>query len=58
MVAAFKMRATPVNVNYRYVEDELRYLLTDSGATAIVLHRSLAPRLGLCATSCPSCAGC
>ena len=45
MIAAFKVRAVPVNVNYRYVEEELRYLLTDSQATAIVVHRSLAPRL-------------
>src|SRR6476660_2570909 len=26
MLAAFKIRAVPVNVNYRYVADELRYL--------------------------------
>src|ERR671924_66304 len=26
MLAAFKLRAVPINVNYRYVEDELRYL--------------------------------
>ena len=29
MFAAFKIRAVPVNVNYRYVEDELRYLLDE-----------------------------
>ena len=28
MLAAFKLRAVPINVNYRYVEDELRYLFT------------------------------
>ena len=27
MLAAFKLRAVPINVNYRYVEDELRYLV-------------------------------
>ncbi|MDQ3148204.1 MAG: AMP-binding protein, partial [Actinomycetota bacterium] len=26
MLAAYKIRAVPVNVNYRYVADELRYL--------------------------------
>src|SRR4051794_32457197 len=26
MLAAYKLRAVPINVNYRYVEDELRYL--------------------------------
>ncbi len=29
MLAAFKLRAVPINVNYRYVEEELRYLLDD-----------------------------
>ena len=45
MVAAFKIRAVPVNVNYRYVEDELRYLLADSDAKAVVFHREFAPKL-------------
>jgi fatty-acyl-CoA synthase len=34
-----------VNVNYRYVEDELRYLLADSDAKAIVFHREFAAKL-------------
>jgi fatty-acyl-CoA synthase len=45
MIAAFKVRAVPVNVNYRYVEDELRYLLDDSDARAVVFHREFAPKL-------------
>jgi acyl-CoA synthetase (AMP-forming)/AMP-acid ligase II len=45
MLAAFKLRAVPVNVNYRYVEDELAYLLDDADAKAVVFHRELAPRL-------------
>ncbi len=45
MLAAFKIRAVPVNVNYRYVEGELRYLLDNADALAVVLHRELAPRL-------------
>ena len=45
MLAAFKIRAVPVNVNYRYVEDELRYLLSDSNAKAVVFHREFAPKL-------------
>jgi acyl-CoA synthetase (AMP-forming)/AMP-acid ligase II len=44
-LAAFKLRASPVNINFRYVEDELRYLLDDSDAAAIIYHRSLAGRL-------------
>src|SRR6266542_4340979 len=45
MIAAFKLRAVPINVNYRYVEEELRYLLDDSDAKAIVFHREFAPKL-------------
>ena len=30
MLAAFKLRAVPINVNYRYVEDELLYLLDNA----------------------------
>jgi acyl-CoA synthetase (AMP-forming)/AMP-acid ligase II len=45
MLAAFKLRAVPINVNYRYVEEELRYLLEDSDAKAVVFHREFAPTL-------------
>src|SRR5256714_9944794 len=45
MLAAFKLRAVPVNVNYRYVEEELRYLLDDSDSKAIVFHREFGPKL-------------
>ncbi|HNJ97566.1 MAG TPA: AMP-binding protein, partial [Ilumatobacteraceae bacterium] len=45
MLGAFKARVAPFNVNYRYVADELLYLLTDSRATAIVVHSSFAPTL-------------
>ena len=36
MLAAFKLRAVPVNINYRYVADELRYLFVDAGLVAVV----------------------
>ncbi|HUF84912.1 MAG TPA: acyl-CoA synthetase [Acidimicrobiia bacterium] len=45
MLAAFKLRAVPVNVNYRYVEEELRYLLDDADAKAAIFHREFAPKL-------------
>ena len=32
-------------MNYRYVEDELRYLLDDADAKAVVFHREFAPKL-------------
>jgi len=45
MVGAFKARAVPVNVNYRYVEEELLYLLRDSNARGIVYQATFAPTL-------------
>jgi acyl-CoA synthetase (AMP-forming)/AMP-acid ligase II len=48
MLAAFKLRAVPLNVNYRYGAEELRYLLADSDAKAVVFHREFAPKLGRC----------
>ena len=43
--AAWKLRARPVNVNYRYVSDELAYLLTDSESTALIFGARLANRV-------------
>jgi 3-oxocholest-4-en-26-oate---CoA ligase len=38
---AFKHRAVPVNVNYRYLDDELVYLLENSDAEVLIFHSSL-----------------
>jgi len=40
---AFKHRATPINVNYRYLDDELCYLLDNCDAEALAFHSSLGP---------------
>jgi fatty-acyl-CoA synthase len=45
MVAAFRARVAPFNVNYRYVEEELRYLLIDAQTKALVYHAEFAPRV-------------
>ena len=45
MLGAWKARVAPFNVNYRYVAEELQYLLTDSRASAIVVHSRFAPLL-------------
>ena len=45
MLGAFKARVAPFNVNYRYVEDELVYLLDNAEATALVYHARFAPTL-------------
>ena len=45
LFATFRSRVAPFNVNYRYVSNELAYLLADSGATALVYHAAFAPTL-------------
>ncbi|MGZ4738711.1 MAG: AMP-binding protein [Ilumatobacteraceae bacterium] len=42
---AFKMRGVPVNVNYRYLDEELWYLLDNADAEALVFHSSLGDRV-------------
>jgi fatty-acyl-CoA synthase len=43
--AAFKARITPINVNYRYLDDELVYLLDNADCEAVVFHSSLGDRI-------------
>jgi fatty-acyl-CoA synthase len=43
MLGSYGARVAPFNVNYRYVGEELRYLLDDARPRALVLHSSLAP---------------
>src|SRR4051812_17277441 len=45
MLAAYKLRAVPVNVNYRYVEAELRYLFDDADLVVLVHDAQFAPRI-------------
>ncbi len=45
MLAGFKARVAPFNVNYRYVEEELRYLLDNCKAGAIVFDGRFAETL-------------
>jgi 3-oxocholest-4-en-26-oate---CoA ligase len=45
MVGGYKARVVPFNVNYRYVEEELAYLLRDSRARAIVYSGAFASTL-------------
>jgi 3-oxocholest-4-en-26-oate---CoA ligase len=51
--AGFKMRGVPVNVNYRYLDDELWYLLDNADAEAIVFHSSLGDRVSRVAERLP-----
>lgn len=45
MLAAYKLRAVPINVNYHYVEGELEYLYNDADLVALVTHQAFAPRV-------------
>jgi fatty-acyl-CoA synthase len=40
-----KTRGVPINVNYRYLDDELWYLLDNSDAEALFFHSSLGDRV-------------
>lgn len=54
MLGAFKARLAPFNVNYRYVEEELIYLLRDAGTRAILYQASFAPTLAKVLSSLPA----
>lgn len=43
MVGSLRARTAPFNVNYRYGDDELTYLLRDAGTGALVYHATFAP---------------
>jgi fatty-acyl-CoA synthase len=51
--AIFKMRGVHVNVNYRYLEDELAYLLDNSDAEVVVFHGSLGEHIQTVHARCP-----
>jgi acyl-CoA synthetase (AMP-forming)/AMP-acid ligase II len=45
MIACYKIGAVPINMNYRYVEEELRYLIDDADLKAILYDTELSERL-------------
>ena len=45
MIGGYRARVAPFNVSYRYVEEELFYLLNDSAAGALVYNAEFAPRV-------------
>ncbi len=54
MLAAFKLRAVPINVNHRYVAGELRYLLDNSDAVAVLTQPSLGATVAAVAGEVPA----
>ncbi|HEY2087809.1 MAG TPA: acyl-CoA synthetase [Mycobacterium sp.] len=54
MITGFRARVAPFNVSYRYVEDELTFLLADADAHAVVYHAEFAPRIAAIRTQLPN----
>jgi acyl-CoA synthetase (AMP-forming)/AMP-acid ligase II len=54
MIACFKVRAVPINVNYRYVEDELLYLYRDADLVALVHDTEFTPRIAVVRAQTPT----
>jgi fatty-acyl-CoA synthase len=45
MLGSFMARVAALNVNYRYVEEELLYLFRNSRARSVIYHAAFAPRI-------------
>ena len=54
MLAAFKLSAVPINVNFRYVASELRHLYDDADLVAVVAHRQFAAAAAAAADESPA----
>ena len=52
--AIFKIGGVPINVNYRYVEEELIYLLDNSDAEAVFYHACYGDRIQKISQSLPN----
>ena len=57
LIASCKLSAAAVNINYRYVENELQYMFADSDLTALVYDRRLAPVVAAAASAAPGLRG-
>ena len=49
VLATVKLRATTINVNYRYVEGELDYLFDNADVVALLFERTYADLVAKCA---------
>ena len=45
MLGAYKLCAIPININYRYVEEELKYLIDNADMEAIFYHKQFSNKL-------------
>src|SRR5256714_3630541 len=53
VLAALKIRAVPININFRYLADELRYLYNDADLVAVVVDTEFGERLQAIAADTP-----
>lgn len=54
MIAAYKLRAVAININYRYLENELRYLFQNADLVALVHDRRYTERVARVLPDVPS----
>ncbi len=45
MLACFKLRAVPININYRYVEEELLYIFDNADLVACIHNQEFSPHI-------------
>lgn len=45
MLGAYKLCAIPININYRYVEEELKYLIENADMEAVFFHQQFSNKL-------------
>jgi acyl-CoA synthetase (AMP-forming)/AMP-acid ligase II len=53
MMACFKLRAVPINVNYRYVNEELLYIFDNANMVACIHNREFLPHIAQVCASAP-----
>jgi 3-oxocholest-4-en-26-oate---CoA ligase len=53
MLGAYKLCAIPININYRYVEEELKYLMNNADIEAIFFHQQFSNKLNNIADALP-----
>ncbi len=54
MLACFKVRAVPVNVNFRYVDEELSYILNNADMAGCIHHREFVPHIAAVRAASPT----
>src|ERR1041385_7766682 len=53
VLACLEIRAVPININYRYLADELRYLYNDADLVAVFVDAEFGDRLQAIASDTP-----